>query len=413
MGGSVTSPNSSRAPTAWSGGTACARDNGLRRQADVAKPASCAKFRYDRQMDESQIERGPAKPILEYPFAAPPEPGTVLPITAGVVWMRMPLPFALDHINVWGLEDEGGWAIVDTGTRTEDALAAWRRLFAESHETRPITRVFATHMHPDHVGMAGWLTRKFRCTLWMTRTEYLNCRVLVSDTGKEAPEDAITFFRRAGWSEPALESYRGRFGNFGKFIHPMPDSYRRLVDGEQIAIGAHQWQVIVGTGHSPEHACLYCPELKLLISGDQVLPKISSNVSVHPTEPEADPMKDWLESLAKLKRLVPDDVLVMPAHNECFRGLHARLDYLAASQRRALVRLHRRLKEPQRVIDVFGSLFGRPVSEDNPSLLGLATGESAACLNFLRYRRLATYRVDDHGVGWYQASGDAGTLLAS
>lgn len=362
-------------------------------------------------MDNSQIPESGDKPRLEYPFAAPPEPGGVLHIAPGVAWMRMPLPFSLNHINVYGLEEADGWAIVDCGTRTEQTLAAWRHLLAQSQETRPLTRVFATHMHPDHVGMAGWLTRKFGCSLWMTRTEYLNCRVLVSDTGKEAPAEAIAFYRAAGWSEAALEFYRGRFGNFGKFIHPMPDSYRRLVDGERIVIGPNEWQVIVGTGHSPEHACLYCPALKLLISGDQVLPRISSNVSVHPAEPEADPMRDWLESLAKLRRLVPDDVLVLPAHNECFRGLHARLRQLDGSQRRALLRLHGFLGEPRRVVDVFGCLFSRAVSQEDPGLLGLATGESIACLNHLRFRGLATRRLDDDGVAWYQATGDGQPLL--
>jgi glyoxylase-like metal-dependent hydrolase (beta-lactamase superfamily II) len=252
------------------------------------------------------------------PFATPPEPGQVLEVAPGVVWMRMPLPMALNHINVWGLADEDGWAVVDTGMRTDETLGAWRALFASSDDQRPLTRVFATHMHPDHIGMAGWLTRKFKCRLWMTRMEYLNCRVLTADSGREAPADAVAFYRQAGWSDAAIENYQARFGNFGKYIHALPDSYRRMVDGEEIRIGAHTWRVIVGTGHSPEHACLYCADLKLLISGDQVLPRISSNVSVHPTEPDADPMREWLESLDKLKREVPDDVLVCPRTTTAF-----------------------------------------------------------------------------------------------
>ena len=341
------------------------------------------------------------KPTLVYPFEAPPATGTLLEVAPGVVWMRMPLPFALNHINLWGLEDQDGWAVVDTGMRTEDTLAAWRTIFKTAREQRPITRVFATHMHPDHIGLAGWLTRKFGCQLWMTRQEYLNCRVLCSDTGREAPEDALSFFRRAGWSENALQDYRARFGNFGKQIHPLPDSYRRMVDGETILIGANEWRVVMGNGHSPEHACLYCPALKLLISGDQVLPRISSNVSVHPTEPQADPMRDWLESLAKIKREVPDDVLVLPSHNECFRGLHARLDYLAASQHRTLDRLRHSLAQPKRAVDVFGTLFARAIDDASPSLLGMATGESVACLNYLVHLGEVTVNVDEAGVAWY------------
>jgi glyoxylase-like metal-dependent hydrolase (beta-lactamase superfamily II) len=250
--------------------------------------------------------------------------------------------------------------------------------------------------------MAGWLTRKFGVRLWMTSLEYLTCRVMVSDTGREAPQDAIDFYRRAGWSPSAIETYRTRFGNFGKHIHPLPDSFRRLDDGEELIIGSNTWQVIIGTGHSPAHACLYCPALKVLISGDQVLPRISSNISVYPTEPDADPMTGWLSSLAKLKRAVPDDVLVLPAHNECFRGLHARIDALASSQDRALERLRRSLQESKRPVDVFGALFARPISEADVSLLGMATGESLACLNYLMHRGEVTREIDAEGVARFR-----------
>jgi len=185
-------------------------------------------------------------------------------------------------------------------------------------------------------------------------------------------------------------------------IHPLPDSFHRLRDGDELRIGAHLWRVVTGSGHSPEHACLYCPELKVLISGDQVLPRISSNVSVNPTEPDADPMSDWLASLAKLKREVPDDVLVLPSHNECFRGLHARLDALASGQEKALLRLRRSLQERKRAIDVFGALFARPIGENDVALLGMATGESVACLNHLVRRGEASRELDADGVAWYR-----------
>lgn len=323
------------------------------------------------------------KPTLEYPFEAGPEVGQSIEVAAGVHWIRMPLPMALNHINVWAIEDGEGWTIVDTGMRTDETLAAWRRLFAGAKDPRPLKRVIGTHMHPDHIGMSGWLTRKFNCRLWMTQLEYLNCRVLTADTGREAPEDAVAFYRRAGWSPAAVENYQARFGNFGKYIYALPESYRRIEDGERIQIGAHTWRVIVGKGHSPEHACLYCEELKVLISGDQVLPKISSNVSVHPTEPDANPMRDWLETLDKIKREVPDDVLVLPSHNDCFKGLHARIDYLVTAQKRTLERLSKTLQEPKRVVDAFVSLFGRSIDDTDGGLLSLATGESIACLNYL------------------------------
>jgi len=342
------------------------------------------------------------KPVLVYPFEAPPARGRTIEVAPGVHWIRMALPYALNHINLWALDDGDGWALVDTGVSTEETASTWRELFANAPDQRPLTRVFVTHMHPDHVGMAGWLTRKFGVRLWMTRLEYLTCRVTAADTGREAPPDAIAHYRGAGWSDAAIESYRVRFGNFGKHIHALPDSYRRLQDGDTLRIGANDWRVVVGNGHSPEHACLYCPALKVLISGDQVLPRISSNVSVYPIEPDANPMADWLDSLAKLKREVPDDVLVLPAHNECFRGLHARIDSLANGQELALKRLRRTLKDPKRAVDVFSALFARPIGEADVPLLGMATGEGVACLNYLLHRGEVQRDVDAAGVAWYR-----------
>ncbi|MNO63702.1 Hydroxyacylglutathione hydrolase [compost metagenome] len=342
-------------------------------------------------------------PLL-YPCGQAPEPGAVREIAPGVLWLRMPLPLSLDHINLWAVRDGDGWAIFDTGMHTPTTVDAWRTLFGPDGplgEGGP-TRVFATHMHPDHVGMAGWLNREYGCELWMTRGEYMNCRVLVADTGLEAPPEALNFYRRAGWDDAAIEHYRARFGGYGKKMSALPQSYRRLRDGQRIRIGEHEWQVVVGSGHSPEHACFYCPELKLLISGDQVLPRISSNVSVHPTEPYGDPMGDWLESLERIKTMIPDDVLVLPAHDDPFRNLHARLDRLLGSHRRALGRLHKLLEEgPKRVVDLFSVLFARRIDAE---VLLLATGETQANLNYLVQRDKATVSDDADGVAWYQTT---------
>lgn len=344
-------------------------------------------------------EVGRAK--LTYPFDATPALGEAVDVAPGVKWMRMPLGGALAFINVWALEDGAGWAIVDTGMQTTATSAAWNQVFAEALAGAPVTRVFVTHMHPDHVGMAGWITRKFDCRLWITRLEYLTCRVMAADTGRAAPEDGIRFYRGAGWDRPALDAYEARFGGFGRHLHALPDSYRRLADGQIIRIGGHDWRVVVGSGHSPEHACLYSPDLRLMISGDQVLPRISSNVSVFPTEPDANPLHDWLTSLAAIRGEVPDDVLVLPAHNEPFHGLHARLDHLIAGHERGLARLRERLAEPLRVVDVFSVLFRRSIV---PDLLGMATGEAVAHLNCLIQRGHAVRDTDAEGVHWYRAA---------
>jgi glyoxylase-like metal-dependent hydrolase (beta-lactamase superfamily II) len=348
---------------------------------------------------QEQIEKRAA---LTYPFEQTPEigDGSAVEVAPGVLWLRQPLGFSLKFINVWAIEDGEGWAIVDTGIQTKETADGWRAAFAATLGGRPVTRVLVTHMHPDHVGMAGWIARKHEARLWMTRLEYITCRMLIADTGREAPEDGVRFFRGAGWDEDALETYRTRFGGFGKGVYPLPDSYRRLSDGEVVEIGGRNWRVIIGSGHSPEHACLYCEELKLLISGDQVLPRISSNVSVFPTEPDADPLTDWLTSLAKVKAAVPDDVLVLPAHNDPFHGLHARIDHLIRGHERSLQRLEKLLGQgPKRAVDLFGALFARPIG---PDLLNMATGECLAHLNCLKGRNLAADHLDGEGVRWWR-----------
>ena len=343
-----------------------------------------------------------AAPALSYPFDEGPRIGEAVDIAAGVKWMRMPLGGSLAYINVWAIAEGVGWAIIDTGMGGSDTVDAWRAVFAGPLKRKPATRVFVTHMHPDHIGMAGWLTRKFDARLWISRLEFLMCRSLAADTGREAPNDALVFYRAAGWDGEALETYRARFGGFGKALHALPDSFQRVSDGDVVRIGDHDWQVVTGSGHSPEHVCLYSPDLQLFVSGDQVLPRISSNVSVFPTEPEADPLDDWLTSLARIKGRVPDDVLVLPAHNDPFFGLHARIDELIGLHESNLTRLLALIAEPKRAVDVFEVLFKRQITQH---ILSMATGESIAHLNCLIARGLATKEKDADGVDWYRAVG--------
>jgi glyoxylase-like metal-dependent hydrolase (beta-lactamase superfamily II) len=339
--------------------------------------------------------------FLHYPFETEPQvgDGSAVEVAPGVLWLRMPVFAPLNWINVWALEDGDGWTLVDTGLATDETVAAWRAAFGDVLGGRPVKRVICTHMHPDNCGLAGWICGEFGVRLWMSGLEYLTCRILAADTGRAAPEDGVRFYRAAGWDEAALDDYRSRFGSFGRMIRPLPDSYRRIADGEWLAIGKHRWRVVVGSGHSPEHACLHCPELELLISGDQVLPKISSNVSVYPTEPDADPLDNWLRSLAKIKDEIPDDVLVLPSHNSPFLDLHHRLDQLTRGHLLALDRLRERLDEPKRAVDIFGVLFARQIS---PALLTMATGEAVAHLNHLEARKLIGRDIDENGVAWWR-----------
>jgi glyoxylase-like metal-dependent hydrolase (beta-lactamase superfamily II) len=264
---------------------------------------------------------------------------------------------------------------------------------------KPITRVICTHMHPDHVGLAGWLTERFGCELWMTREEFLMCRAMVGDTGREAPDVAIRYYKAAGYNEEQLDRYRGKFGNFGRAVSALPDSFRRLIDRETITIGDRYWQVIVGSGHSPEHVALYCPALKLKISGDQEQPRITPNVSVFPTEPEGDPLKEWLRSSARIREILPDDLLVLPAHEAPFHGLHVRMSQMIETHKRDLKSLFDHLSEPRRAVDCFPALFRRDIDAGS---LGLATGETLAHLNCLLGRHRITRATDAEGVNWYE-----------
>ncbi|HEY6131666.1 MAG TPA: MBL fold metallo-hydrolase [Halioglobus sp.] len=343
---------------------------------------------------------------LTYPWgrAASPAPAQTHKIADGVYWTRFAMPMALDHINLWLLEDADGWTIVDTCLNLPTARAVWEQLFIGFMQGKPVRRVICTHMHPDHVGLAGWLTERFDCELWMPREEFLMCRAMTADTGRPVPDVAIRFYRAAGYDEAQLEQYRNIFGNFGRAIAPLPDSFRRLVDRETITIGGRYWQVIIGSGHSPEHATLYCPALKLLISGDQVLPRISSNVSVFPTEPHGDPLNEWLRSTARLREILPDDLLVLPAHEAPFYGLHVRLNQLIEGHRSGLDKLCDYLTRPLRAVDCFPALFTREIGEAS---LGMATGETLAHLNCLLGRRRITRTTDTQGVSWYERNPDA------
>lgn len=331
-----------------------------------------------------------------------PAIGEAVSIGPGLVWAILPLPYRIDHINVWAIRDGAGWAVVDTGTHTPAAMAAWEGLFAGALQGLPITRVIVTHMHPDHVGLAGWLQQRFGAPLWMSELEYLTCRVRVSEAGQAQPLAEERFVREAGWGDAAIEAQARRFGREGAYIGHLPASFHKLVDGQSLRIGDQHWEVLFGHGHSPEHACLYNARERWLISGDQVLPRISSNVSVHAMEPDADPMGAWFRSIDRLLARVPDEVLVLPAHHACFHGLHARLAQLRDDQLAALQKLRERLAEPQRVVDVFPALFRRPISESDASQLGLATGEAIACLNHLMHRGEARKDIAD-GVAWYRA----------
>lgn len=336
---------------------------------------------------------------LQYPISDPPKPGEFTKIAEGIYWLRMPLPFKLDHINLWLLEDEDGWTLVDTGLATEDTINIWEELYNQITTEKPIKRVIGTHMHPDHIGLAAWLCRRSHAELWMSRNEYMYCRILLEDSNRQAPEEAVSFYHAAGFNEEQLNYYQSKFGAFGSLIRGMPNNYHRLQDGDTFTINNRQWQVIVGEGHSPEHACLFCPELSLFIAGDQLLPTISSNVSVWPIEPHNNPLEDWLNSCQKLQSLLPEDTLVLPSHGLPFTGAISRLQTLIDEHERDLKIIYENCDTPKRVVDIFPLMFKSKVTH---ATLVFAAGEGYAHLNCLIARGMLNMKKDSEGVRWYQ-----------
>ena len=268
-----------------------------------------------------------------------PERGRSLPVAEGMRWLRMRLPFALDHINLWLLRDhedrpEGrreGWAIVDCGIDNTDTREAWEQVFASELQGLPVLRVICTHMHPDHIGLAHWLTERWHCRLWISATDWNAARTASSAIGDAfSGHGAADFFARHGLNDvAALAHVRARSNYYASMVRQVPAQFRRLMHGMRLRIGNHDWQCIAGYGHAPEHMALHCRQLGVLISGDMVLPRISTNISVYDIEPEANPLPLYLDSIGAMRGL-PADTLVLPSHGKPFTGLHRRIDQLVA-----------------------------------------------------------------------------------
>jgi glyoxylase-like metal-dependent hydrolase (beta-lactamase superfamily II) len=317
---------------------------------------------------------------LSFPHTAPPASGAVTTVAPGIKWLRMPLPFALDHINLWLLEEHDGWMIVDSGLDTDETKRHWDEVLRHALDGKPVTRLVVTHFHPDHMGLAGWLTEKLAVPLWCTETEWLFARMLCLDDTQTFVANALDFYRRTGADEATRSIFAGRGNPYRKRVSPVPHRFHRLSDGTEMTIGGNRWRVIVGRGHAPEHACLYSGDLDILIAGDQVLPKISPNVSLWPQEPDADPLALFLASLEKIKRAVPANALVLPSHGLPFRGLHTRIDQLTSHHVARLSELEAACAEPRTCAEIVPVLFRRKLDAHQ---IGFAIGETLAHLQYL------------------------------
>ena len=270
---------------------------------------------------------------LHYPHGDHlPAPGTAFEVAPGVKWVRMGLPFALNHINLWLLQDRldgrDGWTLVDCGIADAPTRASWDTVFEHELGGLPVLRVIVTHLHPDHVGNALWLTERFGCPLWMSATDYHLAKRFSDPRLESGGVITASFARRHGVQDAdTLDRIERRGGHYGSMVPGMPEQFCRMVDGDVIDIGGHAWHCIVGHGHAPEHISLHAPSLGVMIAGDMVLPRISTNVGVGEVEPEGNPLRRYLNSIEALRRL-PEDTLVLPSHGRPFMGLHRRIDQL-------------------------------------------------------------------------------------
>jgi len=337
---------------------------------------------------------------IRFPFETLPAEGEATEIAEGILWIRLPLPMRLNHVNVYALDDGDGWCIVDCGFHSKRSKEVWEALLAGPLKGKPVKRVLATHHHPDHIGMAGWFQKHYGAELLTTRTAWLFSRMLTLDVQDGLVDETIAFYRSAGMTERVLEGrIKERPFNFADVVHPMPLGFKRIKEGDVLEIGGRRWDVLIGNGHAPEHATLWSKDDDLVLAGDQIIPGISSNLGVYATEPEADPVKDWLDSCERFRSIAHEKHFVLPGHKLPFTGLPDRMRQLVDNHHSALQRLLDHLDQPLSAGDCFLPLFKRKISDGE---YGLALVESVGHLNHLHQQGDVTRQRGDNGVWLYQ-----------
>jgi len=317
---------------------------------------------------------------ISTPFLDPPAEGEAIEVAPGVLWMRLPLPMALDHVNVYALDDGDSWTVIDTGFSTKRTKAIWEKLFAGPLAGKPVKRLIVTHHHPDHVGLAGWFIDK-GATLVMPRTGWLHARMLTLDVQDRPSPEALAFYRTAGMDHGELTKRSNeRPFNFADCVDPIPLGFQRLRDNATIHFGGRDWDIRMGDGHAPEHATFWSRDDNLVIGGDQLLLSISPNLGVYPTEPEADPVLDWINSCEHFQQHARDDQLILAGHKLPYSGLPKRLEQMINNHHEALKRLLDYLDTPKTAGECFAPLFKRKIDSGT---YGLALVEAVAHLNHL------------------------------
>jgi glyoxylase-like metal-dependent hydrolase (beta-lactamase superfamily II) len=319
---------------------------------------------------------------LDFPHAAAPEDGTFREVAPGILWLRLALPFALNHVNLYLIEDDDGWALIDTGIADDRTKAVWDGLLADGLGGRRLSRLIVTHFHPDHAGLAGWIAERCDIPLAMSQTEWLTSQYMRHNPKAiDAPEHRA-FYRRHGLDAAAAEGVASRGHGYLRLTTELPVQFTRLVAGESLRIGGREFEIFTGGGHAPEQVMLYCAAERLFLPADQVLARISPNVSVMSNQPGSDPLGQYLASLAALRAAIPDDVLVLAMHNLPFRGLHHRLGELAAHHEARCGDIMAACAEgPLSTAEILPVLFPRAMDVHQT---GFAFGEVLAHVNYLR-----------------------------
>lgn len=339
-------------------------------------------------------------PRIHFPHPTAPAAGEAVPLAEGVLWMRLPLPMALDHVNVYALDDGDGWTIVDTGMMNDATRAAWDRLRAGPLAGRPVRRVVITHHHPDHIGLAGDFAAR-GAELCVSRTALFLTRMLTLDVHDTHRPESLAFYRRAGLSPDRMDRLMAeRPYNFADRVTYIPLGYTRLVDGGTIRMGGRTWDIRMGDGHAPEQATFWSRDDALVLGADQLLPSISPNLGVYPTEPEADPVADWIASCTRLLAHARPDHLVLPGHKLPFTGLPFRLGQMIQNHHGALSRLEAALAQPLAAPDCFPALYQRDIGEGEWML---ALAEALAHLNHLHQTGRTIRRTGAQGEWRWQA----------
>ncbi|NOD64085.1 MULTISPECIES: MBL fold metallo-hydrolase [unclassified Ruegeria] len=340
---------------------------------------------------------------IRYPWAEPPATGEAIQIAEGVLWMRLPLPMALDHVNIYALDDGDGWTVIDTGLSSNKTRRIWHTLMDGPLVGKPIKRVVVTHHHPDHVGNAGWLQSEHGAELVTSRTSWLFARMLTLDVQETWPQETLDFYRSAGMSPEVLNArMQDRPFNFADTVYPMPLGFTRIQQGDVFRMGGRDWDVHMGNGHAPEHATFWSRDDNLVLSGDQILSSISPNLGVYATEPMADPVSAWMEACERLQALAQPDHLVLGGHKLPFAGLPLRMKQLIDNHHSALERLLDHLDEPKSAADCFLPLFKRTIREGE---YGLALVEAVAHMNHLYHIDAVTRTQRADGAWLYQRKG--------